>query len=143
MFVAGLIQILYFSKIFLAASLQNLSNSFGTLLETFRIQMCWRQLLCFWLQELLGEKKSLFDARLSLQLLPAAMAFCLLQQMAKMISSKRLLSFLPLLLRALSSNRGNSMSLQSLVASSHGTTLIAGFKLDPSLPHSHRNMESL
>ena len=59
MFIPGLIQILHFSKIFLAAWLQNLSNSFGTLLGTFRIQMCWRQLLCFWLQELL-ERKSLF-----------------------------------------------------------------------------------
>ena len=116
-------QIFHFNKVFLAAVLQNLSNSLETLLETFRIQMCWRQLLCFWLQELL-ERKSLFlMQRLPLQLLPPAILP--LQQKPKMISSKRLLSFLPLS-RAFSKNGGSSMSLQSLVASSHdGRTLIS------------------
>ena len=67
MFVPGLKEVL--QKIFLAASLQNLS--FVTLLGRFRIQMCCRQLLCFWLQEML-ERKSLFLMLPSLQLSAAA-----------------------------------------------------------------------
>ena len=60
-------QIFHFNKVFLAAVLQNLSNSLETLLETFRIQMCWRQLLCFWAFKSCWRENYLFDA-LSLQL---------------------------------------------------------------------------
>ena len=60
-------QIFHFNKVFLAAVLQNLSNSLETLLETFRIQMCWRQLLCFCAFKSCWRENYLFDA-LSLQL---------------------------------------------------------------------------
>ena len=63
-------QIFHFNKVFLAAVLQNLSNSLETLLETFRIQMCWRQLLCFWAFKSCWRENYLFDA-LSLQLRPS------------------------------------------------------------------------
>ena len=63
-------QIFHFNKVFLAAVLQNLSNSLETLLETFRIQMCWRQLLCFWAFKSCWRENYLFDA-LYLQLAEA------------------------------------------------------------------------